>query len=129
MVKKKISLTKLKIGDICSVDSLLRYDGDYEVDSDDELGIDKVEKITDDEIIFSDSEDLYCNQKTLHYYDKKTSKYYYLERSITNRWIVFLVEIDDYFEICETVIDWFYGDETQTPEHVISIAKDEGVFK
>ena len=126
---KKISLTKLKVGDTCSVDSLLRYGGGYEVDSDDEPGMEKVEKITDNEIIFSDVDDQYCDQKTLYYYDKKASKYYYLERSFTNRWIVFLMEIDDYFEIYMNVIDWFCGDETQTPEHVISIAKDEGVFK
>ena len=121
----KMRIDNLKEGELCNVSFLARnIDGD-DVDID---YTDKVEKITKKEIIFSNIEDQYSHQTIIHYYDRINDIFYVLERTVSNRWVVFKWTINEYGELYEEVIDWFYGDGTSTPEHVIAIAKDEKVF-
>lgn len=118
-------IDSLKEGELCNVSILARNIDNDDVDND---YTDKVEKITEEEIIFSNTEDQYSYQTIIHYYDRINNIFYYLERTVSNRWVVFKWTVNEYEELYEEVIDWFNGDGTSTPEHVISIAKDEKVF-
>ena len=123
-MSKKI-IDNLREGEFCNVSILARNIDNDDVDND---YTDKVEKITEEEIIFSNTEDQYSYQTIIHYYDRINNIFYYLERTVSNRWVVFKWTINEYGELYEEVIDWFYGDGTSTPEHIIAIAKDENVF-
>ena len=118
----------LKEGDICSVSDLARHIDSSEVGSNylDTL-TDKVYKITDDGIIFSNTEEQFNEQTNLHYYDKRTSTFYYLE-SNKFRYVVYMWDIDSYGNLCETVVDWFCIDGSKTPEHIINTAIRNGAF-
>ena len=118
-------ITNLKEGELCNV-SILARNIDYEYADFDYT--DKVVKITKEGIVFSNIDDQYSNQTIIHYYDRINSIFYVLERTVTNRWVVFKWTVNEYEELYEEVIGWFNGDGTSTPEHVIAIAKDENVF-
>ena len=118
-------ITNLKEGELCNV-SILARNIDYEYADFDYT--DKVVKITKEGIVFSNIDDQYSNQTIIHYYDRINNIFYVLERTVTNRWVVFKWTVNEYEELYEEVIDWFNGDGTSTPEHVISLAKDEKVF-
>ena len=75
---------------------------------------DKVYKIINDGIIFSNIVERYNEQAHIHYYDKRTVTFYYLE-SNNFRYVVYMWDIDSHGNLCETAVDWFCVDGAKTP--------------